>query len=139
MPQTAPSRNGKCCVAIRRAAPHAPNPAKANWHNDSWPAKPVSTTTDSTRIAVAIVIVNASFQMGDTLRITIAVTATPAASRTFGTRPLPGTGRRASVAPRSSRARPMNAVYRTMMSTGTTSGNPWSACGLTPKILPTSG
>ena len=44
----------------RRAAIHAPNPANANWHNDSCPAYPATTTTEHRMIPIANVVMSAS-------------------------------------------------------------------------------
>ena len=39
------------CPRVSAAATRAPNPAKAIWPSDSWPAHPVSTISESPQIA----------------------------------------------------------------------------------------
>src|SRR5581483_2097538 len=45
---------------MRRVASHAPEPASANCASDSWPAKPVTTVSDSTMIPTDAVVIDAS-------------------------------------------------------------------------------
>ena len=55
------------------------------------------------------------------------------------TRPLPGSGRRASVSPRCRRDRPVTIMYTRMMASGTAATSPVSDAALTPNALAMSG
>ena len=39
-------KNGSPHLAVKMAVKKAPKPAKVNWQSETWPTKPVSTTSE---------------------------------------------------------------------------------------------
>ncbi|CAB5011783.1 unannotated protein [freshwater metagenome] len=80
---------GQPCVDARRPATNAPKPAMANCASESWPVYPVSTTTDSSRMAKQMVTTYASTHtLGDD-RSRAPTMATVVTNRLHRMRPLP--------------------------------------------------
>ena len=105
-------------------------PANANCASESCPAYPVTTTSESTTIAVVAVVVAASTPFVGNPNAMIAMPAAASGNAMAGrTRPVPTSGGRSAASLRRGSARPRTMSTTMMTRNGTARPHPCSAAG----------
>jgi hypothetical protein len=123
--KSCPTGKGTPAAPSSLASRKPPSPANAAWARETWPTRPVSTTSESSTQAVITLWITAARHPAVVAATSAAVTGTNTASGNSGRRPSGERGSRPSlVSPRVGSRLPRTSITTAMTANGRTSAMP---------------